>query len=143
MSNNTRAQKYKENLDVKDLGRRREISEITCKHLEQVFSMMIPSSTCSSMDPIEIASANSMVTQPNNRDIEESECKYIVKEREKQVIVNNYYISDKESRWKQLKKGEIPPNISRNSTQRTLSKISPNKTLMEHSSRQLKRHWRK
>ena len=54
------------------------------------------------------------------------------------MIVNNYYISDKESGWKQLIEGEILPNISGNVAQRISSEISPNKTAMEHSNRQSK-----
>ena len=60
------------------------------------------------------------------------------KEGERQVIVNNYYISDKEIGWKQLMEGEILPNISGNVTQRISSEISQNKTAMEHSNRQSK-----
>ena len=52
---------------------------------------MIPSSTCSSSDPTENVPMNSLVTQLGN------------KEMEKQVIVNNYYIRDKEEGWKQVK----------------------------------------
>ena len=98
----------------------------------------MPSSTCSSLDPIESAPVKSLVTQPCDRDIEEVEFKQTPKEKEKPVIVNNYYISDRENGWKQLKEGEIPPNISGNTVQQTSSEISPNKTAMEHSSRQQK-----
>ena len=41
------------------------------------------------------------------------------------MIVNNYYIGDKEKGWKQLMEGEIPPNISENMTRRISSEISP------------------
>ena len=99
---NTRDQNYEQIHNRRDLSRRREISEITWKHLERVINAMIPFTTCSSSDPIESAPVNSMVTQPSDRDIEEPEFKQTSKEGEKQVIVNNYYISDKESGWKQL-----------------------------------------
>ena len=39
------------------------------------------------------------------------------KETEKQEIVSNYYIRDKEDGWKQVKVSEISPNNSRNYTQ--------------------------
>ena len=51
------------------------------KHLEQVISTMIPSSTCSASDPTENVPTNSLATQWGDRE-------------EKQVIVNNYYIKD-------------------------------------------------
>ena len=53
------------------------------------------------------------------------------KEPEKQVIVNNYYIRDKEEGWKQVKVSEILPNNSRSYTQSKPSEISPNETMME------------
>ena len=80
---------------------------------------MIPSSTCSSSDPTENVPMNSMATQLCD------------KEPEKQVIVNNYYIRDKEEGWKQVKASEISPNNSRSFTQNKPSKISPNETMME------------
>ena len=73
---------------------------------------MIPSSTCSSSDPTENVPMNSLATQLGD------------KETEKQVIVNNYYIRDKEEGWKQVKASEISPNNSRNYTQNKPSKIS-------------------
>ena len=99
---------------------------------------MIPSSTCSSSDPIESIPVNSMVTQPSDREVEEFEFKQTPKEGEKQVIVNNYYISDKESGGKQLMEGEILPNISGNASQRTSSEISPDKTPTEYQKGQSK-----
>ena len=57
----------------RETGRRREISDITRRHLEQVINTMIPSSTYSSLDPIESAPTNSMVTQPSGKDREEQE----------------------------------------------------------------------
>ena len=53
---------------------------------------MIPSSTCSSMDPTESVPVNSLVSQPAERSMEGMELKQVSTEREKQVIVNNYYI---------------------------------------------------
>ena len=99
---------------------------------------MIPLSGCSSVDPVDSALVNSMVTQPSERDIEGLEFKQIPKEKEKQVIVNNYYISDRENGWKQLVRGEIPPDIPGDKTQGNYSEISPNKTLLEGVSEQSK-----
>ena len=70
--------------------RRRELSEITQKHLERVINTIIPSSTCSSMDPVDSAPVKSLVSQSGERSIEGGE----FKEKEKQVIVNSYYIND-------------------------------------------------
>ena len=128
---NTRLQKSEEIFSRHDVGRRRDISEITQKHLEQVISAMIPSSTGSSLDPIESTPMNSMVTQPSYREAEEAQFKQTSKDSEKQMIVNNYYISDKDNGWKQLKEGEILPNMSGNSTQGILSKISTDKSQEE------------
>ena len=64
------------------------------------------------MDPIESGPVNSIVTQPSDREVEELEVKQATRQKEKQVIVNNYYISDKERSWKQLAEGEIPLNTS-------------------------------
>ena len=75
-------QKYDETTSKNDPTRRRDISEITRKHLERVISTMIPSSTCSASDPTENVPTNSLVTQWGDKE-------------EKQVIVNNYYIRDK------------------------------------------------
>ena len=80
---------------------------------------MIPSSTCSSSDLAESVPMNSIVTQPGD------------KETGKQVIVNNYYISDKEEGWKQVKVSEILPDSSRNYTQNRISEIASNKATME------------
>ena len=113
----TRQQKYDETISESDPIRRRDISEITRKHLERVISTMIPSSTCSASDPTENVPTNSLATQWGDK--------------EKQVIVNNYYIRDKEEGWKHTKQGEISPNTSRNHTQIKLSEISPNETMLE------------
>ena len=121
----TKQQKCEETLGENDVGRRRDTSEITRKHLERVISAMILSSTCSSSDPAESVPMNSTVTQPGD------------KETEKQVIVNNYYISDKEEGWKQVKVREISPNNSRNYTQNRLSEISSNKATMEIPNNQI------
>ena len=40
------------------------------------------------------------------------------------MIVNNYYINDRKEGWKQLEKGEIPPNILKGKANRNSSKIS-------------------
>ena len=114
-----------------EVGRRREISDITRKHLEQVVSAMIPSSTGSSIDPVESAPVNSMVTQQSCREPEEMSFKRTAKENEKHTIINNYYVSNKESGWKQLQKGEILPNMSGNYTQKAFSEISTDKSQNE------------
>ena len=80
---------------------------------------MIPSSTCSSSDLTENVPMNSLVTQLGD------------KETEKQVIVNNYYIKDKEEGWKQVKVSEILPNNSKDYTQSKPSEILPNETTLE------------
>ena len=49
------------------------------------------------------------------------------------MIVNNYYISDKENSWKQLMKSKILPNMSGTPVQVTSSEISPNNIPIEHS----------
>ena len=79
-----RQQKCHETISESDPIRRRDISEIMRKRLERVISAMIPSSTCSSSDPTENVPTNSLATQWGD------------KELEKQVIVNSYYIGDKQ-----------------------------------------------
>ena len=133
---NIKAQSCKQSLDEREVDRRRELSEITRRHLERVINTMIPSSGCSSVEPVDSALVNSLVTQPSEKDIEGLEFKQIPKEKEKQVIVNNYYIGDKENGWKQLVRGKIPPDISGDKTQGNYSQISPNKTLLEGFSEQ-------
>ena len=46
-TSDVRHHNYEQTHDRRESGRRTEISEITCKHLERVISTMIPSSTCS------------------------------------------------------------------------------------------------
>ena len=88
--------------------KRRELSEITQKHLERVINMMIPSSGGSSLHSVENAPTHSMMSQLTKKSIEGTECK---QNGEKQVIVYNYYINDGRKGWKQVKKSEIPPNV--------------------------------
>ena len=76
------------------------------------------------MDPVDSAPVNSLVSQSSERSIEGEE----FKEKEKQVIVNNYYINDGKEGWKQLEKSEIPPKILNNKTQGKFSEISPEKS---------------
>ena len=66
----------------RETGRRRVISDITRGHLEQVINMMIPSSTYSTLDPIESAPVNSTVTQPSDRNREEQEPTQTPKQKE-------------------------------------------------------------
>ena len=122
-----------------EVGRRREISDITRKHLEQVISAMIPSSTGSSIDPVESAPVNSMVTQQSCRGPEEMSFKQTVKDNEKYKIINNYYISDRENGWKQLQKGEISPNMFGNITQKASSEILAEKSQNETQRPKIKR----
>ena len=138
ITSNIKAQSCEESSDEREVDRRRELSEITRRHLERVINTMIPSSGCSSVDPVDSAPVNSLVTQRSERDIEGLEFKQIPKEKEKQVIVNNYYISDRENGWKQLVRGKILPDILGDKTQGNYSEISPNKTLLESFSEQSK-----
>ena len=130
ITSNIRAQNCEESTDKREGERRRELSEITRRQLERVINTMIPSSTCSSMDPVDSAPVNSLVSQSSERGIEGGELKQVSKEKEKKVIVNNYYIDDRKEGWKQLEKGEIPPNILEDKTQRNSSKISPEKSYL-------------
>ena len=91
--------------------KRRELSEITQKHLERVINTMIPSSGGSSLHSAENAPTNSMMSQPTEKSIEGTECK---QNGEKQVTVYNYYINDGREGWKQVEKSEIPPSVLNN-----------------------------
>ena len=85
----TRGQNYPQHEQIserRDPDKGREISEIMCKHLEQVISAMIPSSTCSSSDQIESAPVNSMVTQMTHKNGEDMETRKTLKQEEKQNI---------------------------------------------------------
>ena len=88
--------------------KRRELSEITQKHLERVINTMIPSSGSSSLHSAENAPMHSMMSQLTEKSTEGTECKQNGK---KQVIVYNYYINDGREGWKQVEKSEIPPNV--------------------------------
>ena len=91
----------------RDGEKRRELSEITWKHLERVINTMIPSSVGSSLHPVESAPTNSIVLHPTEKSIEGTEYK---QDREKQVRVHNYYINVGREGWKQVEKSKIPPN---------------------------------
>ena len=130
LTSNIKTQNFEENTEEREGERRRELSEITRRQLERVINTMIPSSTCSSMDPVDSALVNSLVSQSSERGIEGGELKQGPTEKEKQVIVNNYYISDRKEGWKQLEKGEIPPNTLEGKTQRNSSEISPEKSYL-------------
>ena len=129
-TSNIKTQNFEENAEEREGKRRRELSEITWRQLERVINTMIPSSTYSSMDPVDSAPVNSLVLQSSERGIEGGELKQGPTEKEKQVIVNNYYISDRKEGWKQLEKGEIPPNTLEGKTQRNSSKIPPEKSYL-------------
>ena len=47
------------------------------------------------MDPVDSAPVNSLASQSSERGIEERELKQVSMEKDKQVIVNNYYINDR------------------------------------------------
>ena len=85
---------------------------------------MIPSSTCSASDSTENVPTNSLATQWGDKE-------------EKQVIVNNYYIRDKEEGWKHTKQSEISPNTSTSNTQMKSSKILPNETMLEATTNEI------
>ena len=57
----------------RDGERRRELSEITQKHLERVINTMIPSSTGSSLHSVESVPANSIISQHTEKSIEGTE----------------------------------------------------------------------
>ena len=118
LTSNIKTQNFEENTEEREGERRRELSEITRRQLERVINTMIPSSTCSSMDPVDSAPVNSLVSQSSERGIERGELKQGPTEKEKQVIVNNYYISDRKEGWKQLEKGEILPNTLEGKTEK-------------------------
>ena len=63
----------------REVDRKRELSEIMRRHLERVINTMIPSSGCSSVDPVDSAPVNSLVTQPSEKDVEGLEFKQILK----------------------------------------------------------------
>ena len=115
--------------NVQETGNKRQISEIMRKHLEQVISTMILSSTCNAIDTVDGDPANSLALQSSYKEMEEQKLKHTPKIKEKRTIVNNYYISDKEGGWKPLREGEILPNRSELASGRTPSKISPNRTM--------------
>ena len=79
------------------------------------------------MDPADSAIVNSLVSQASNRSIEGGEIRQVSAEKEKQVIVNNYYINDKKEGWKQVEKNEIPQNTLIEKTQGNFTKIPPNR----------------
>ena len=128
LTSNIKTQNCEENTEEREGERRRELSEITRRQLERVNNTLIPSSTCSSMDPVDSTPVKSLVSQSSEGGIEGGELKHGPKEKEKQVIVNNYYINDRKEGWKQLEKGEIPPKILEGKMQRDSSEILPEKS---------------
>ena len=125
LTSNIKTQNCEENTEEREGERRRKLSEITQRQLERVINTMIPSSTCSSIYPVDSAPVNSLVSQSGERGIEGGELKQGTTEKEKQVIVNDYYINDRKEGLKKLEKGEIPPNTLEGKTQRNSSEISP------------------
>ena len=131
ITSNIEAQSCEESIDEKESGRKRELSEITRRHLERVINTMIPSSTCSSMDSVDSAPVKSLASQLRKRGMEGGELKQVSMEKEKHVIVNNYYITNREQGWKQLERGKTLPNILENKMQSNSSEISPGKSLKD------------
>ena len=84
--------------------KRRELSEITQKHLERVINTMIPSSGSSSLHSAKNAPTHSMMSQLTEKSIEGTECK---QNGEKQVIVYNYYINDGREGWKRARSRQM------------------------------------
>ena len=121
ISSDTRVQN---NEDQREKERKRELSDITQKHLERVINTMIPSSAGSSLHSAESAPKNSIVSQLTEKSIEGTENK---QDREKQVIVYNYYINDRREGWKQVEKSEIPPNVLDNKIRGELAKNPPSR----------------
>ena len=105
-------------------GEKRELSEITQKHLERVINTMIPASAGSSLHSAESAPTNGMVSQFTEKSIEGTEHK---QDREKQVIVYNYYINDGREGWKQVEKSEILPNVLDNKIGGKLAENPPSR----------------
>ena len=130
LTSNIKTQNCEGSTEEREGERRRELSEITQRQLERVINTMIPSSTYSSMDPVDSTPVNSLVSQSSKRGMEGGEPKQGPTEKENQVIVNNYYINDRKEGWKQLEKGEIPPNTLEGKTQRNSSEISPEKSYL-------------
>ena len=85
---------------------------------------MIPSSAGSSLHSAENAATNSMVSQLTENGTERIGHK---QDREKQVIVYNYYMNDRREGWKQVEKNEIPQNTLIEKTQGNFTKIPPNR----------------
>ena len=104
--------------------KRRELSEITQKHLERVINTMIPSSGISSLHSAENAKMHSMMSQLTEMSVEGTECK---QNMEKKVIVYNYYINDGRGEWKQVEKSEIPPNVLNNNIRVEIAKNPQNR----------------
>ena len=82
-TSNIKTQNFEENAEEREGERRRELSEITRRQLERVINTMIPSSTCSSMDPVDSTPVNSLVPQSSERGIEGGELKQGPKEKRK------------------------------------------------------------
>ena len=136
INGNIKTQNCEQNTEEREGERRRELSEIKRRQLERVINTMIPSSTCSSVDPVDNAPVNSLASQSSERGIEGRELKQVSMEKEKQVIVNNYYINDRKEGWRHLEKGEILPNIMEGKAHRNSSNISPEKSYLGHLSTQ-------
>ena len=127
ITSNIKTQNCEENTEDREGERRRELLEITRRQLERVINTMLPSSTSSSMDSVDSTPVNSLVLQSSERGIEGGELKQVSMEKGKQVIVNNYYINDRKEGWKQVEKGEIPPNVLDNKTEGELAEILPSR----------------
>ena len=83
-TSNIKTQNFEDNAEEREGERRRELSEITRRQLERVINTMIPSSTCSSIDPVDSVPVNSLVSRSSERGIEGGEPKQGPMEKEKQ-----------------------------------------------------------
>ena len=124
ITSNIKTQNGEENTDEREGEGRRELLEITRKHLKRVINTMIPFSAGSSLHSAEGAPANSIISQAIEKSIEGTEFKQV---REKQVIVHNYYINSRREGWKQIEKSKIPPNVLDNKTEGEPAEILPSR----------------
>ena len=86
ITSNMKTQNCEDNTEEREGERRRELSEITRRQLERVINTLMPSSTCSSVDPVDSAPVKSLALQPSERSIEGQERKQVSMKEEKQVV---------------------------------------------------------
>ena len=88
------SQQQCQNISSKEEG----LSEITRKHLEQIISSMIPTNHSTLNEGTTTTDKGDITKEPQD-----------IKETEKKVVVNNFYIPNGEGGWKRLETGEILP----------------------------------